>query len=187
MDFSFYGILWTTPSFGTGGGNDLWTEFGAGVNLKFMDSALTVKPQLGITNGTLQSGPSNVATGTGANFGDGIVPSLTINYSDDYFEAESYSGYYMSFAESDGNDFIHMWVNGGYKVLDFMSTGLHYEWLELSDSPSGDSSTLYEWAGAYVQFAIDSGLFARFTAGSQIDDSTDEEGDFYKLNVGMSF
>lgn len=184
MDFSFYGIFWTTPDFASNapGGADLWTEFGAGVNLKYMNGNLNVKPQLGITNGVLQSG---VADGSG-NFGDGIVPSLTINYSDDYFEAESYTGYYMAFAESDGNDFLHMWLNGGYKFASFMSAGLHYEWLELSDSPTG-SDTLYEWLGPYVQFSVDSGLFARFTAGSQIDAAGGEEGDFYKLNVGMSF
>lgn len=183
MDFSFYGIFWTTPDFASNapGGADLWTEFGAGVNLKYMDGKLNVKPQLGITNGVLQSGVND----GGGNFGDGIVPSLTINYSDDYFELESYNGYYIATADSDGNDFLHLWINGGYKFASFASGGLHYEWLDI---PSADGDTvLYKWFGPYVQFSVDSGLFARFTAGSQIDAAGGEEGDFYKLNVGMSF
>ena len=34
VDWTTYGIFWTTPSFGTGGGSGLWTEFGTGVNFK---------------------------------------------------------------------------------------------------------------------------------------------------------
>jgi hypothetical protein len=48
MDFSFYGIFWTKPAFGLGMGNsgdDLWTEFGVGVNFNLMDGKLKVKPQ----------------------------------------------------------------------------------------------------------------------------------------------
>jgi hypothetical protein len=101
LDFSFYGILWTKPAFGLGQGNsgdDLWTEFGAGVNFRLMEGKLLVKPQLGITNGSLLSGgdinpdpatpdPDDTKV-TGSNFADGIVPSLTVNYASEKFEAE---------------------------------------------------------------------------------------------------
>ncbi len=121
VDFSFYGILWTTPSFastalaGAGpSGNDLWTEFGIGANFILADGALQVKPQIGITNGALLSGgvldANDVPTGTGSNFGDGIVPSLTINYSDPSFEAEFYGGYYAALANRNKDaalDFLH--------------------------------------------------------------------------------
>lgn len=192
MDFSFYGILWTRDAFGTTGtGDDLWTEFGAGLNLKYMDGNLNVKPQVGITNGSLLSGGEiDSSGGIGGYFADGVVPSLTVNYADDTFEAEWYSGYYL--AARDGgvsgmtNDFLHLWANGGYKFNDYVSAGVHYEWLEQTDGvPSGGEETVYVWLGPYVQFSLPKGFFARFSAGSDISD--DGTGDFYKLNVGMSF
>lgn len=201
VDFSFYGILWTTPSFastalaGTGpSGNDLWTEFGVGANFILADGKLQVKPQIGITNGALLSGgvldANDVPTGTGSNFGDGIVPSLTINYSDDSFEAEYYGGYYAALANRNNDaalDFLHTWINAGYKFTGNFSAGLHYELLSNTRTtyPGGSTAVVYQWLGPYVQFSLDKGFFARFTAGADIEDGTD--GDFYKLSVGMSF
>ncbi|MEM6709999.1 MAG: DUF6733 family protein [Pseudomonadota bacterium] len=191
MDFSFYGILWTRDAFGTTGtGDDLWTEFGAGVNLKYMDGRLNVKPQIGITNGSLLSGGETDSDGnTGGYFLDGIVPSLTINYADDRFESEWYSGYYLAARDGDTertNDFLHLWLNGGYRFSNYVSAGLHYEWLEQTDGAApGAEETVYIWLGPYVQFSLPKGFFARFSAGSDISD--DGTGDFYKLNVGMTF
>ena len=192
MDFSFYGILWTRDSFGTSGtGDDLWTEFGAGVNMKYLDGRLRVKPMIGITNGSLLSGGEVDSTGgIGGYFADGVVPSLTVNYSDDKYEAEWYSGYYL--AARDGgvsgntNDFVHLWGNGGYRFNKYVSSGMHYELLEQTDGlPSGADETVYEWLGPYVQFTLPTGAFARFSAGSDISEAG--TGDFYKLNVGMTF
>jgi hypothetical protein len=201
VDLSFYGILWTTPSFastalaGAGpSGNDLWTEFGIGANFILADGKLQVKPQIGITNGALLSGgvldANDVPTGTGSNFGDGIVPSLTINYSDDSFEAEYYGGYYAALANRNKDaalDFLHTWVNAGYKFTGNFSAGLHYELLSNTRTtyPGGSTAVVYQWLGPYVQFSLSKGFFARFTAGADIEDGGD--GDFYKLAVGMSF
>lgn len=95
IDFTFYGILWTKPAFSLSAptGDDLWTEFGLGVNFNLLDGRLKVKPQLGITNGALLSGGALVNTGAGpvtagSKAFDGFVPSLTANYSDDRFEGE---------------------------------------------------------------------------------------------------
>jgi hypothetical protein len=193
-DFSFYGTFWTKPAFGLGQGNsgdDLWTEFGVGVNFNLMDGKLKVKPQLGITNGSLLSGGAIVGGASrGANFADGIVPSLTINYSGDSFEAEYYGGYYAALRQRNGDaalDFLHTWVNIGYKASSTVSFGPHYEILSNTRNtyPGGRASKTYEWLGAYVQFALPKGFFARFTAGADLDD--DNAGDFYKMSVGMSF
>ena len=51
--------------------------------------------------------------------------------------------------------------------------------------PSGADETVYEWLGPYVQFTLPQGAFARFSAGSDISEAG--TGDFYKLNVGMTF
>ncbi|MEO1015063.1 MAG: DUF6733 family protein [Pseudomonadota bacterium] len=195
IDFSFYGIFWTRPSFGLSVGNtgdDLWTEFGVGANFHFLDGDLTVKPQVGLTNGALLSGGKINDDGdvVGARFADGVVPSVTINYSGEKFEAEWYSGYYAAAQQRGGDaalDFLHLWVNGGYKFGKYFSAGGHYELLQNSRNtyPGGTTGVTYEWAGAYVQFSLPEGFFARFTGGAEIQDNS--PGDFYKLNVGMSF
>ncbi|MEQ8412653.1 MAG: hypothetical protein RIC51_00340 [Erythrobacter sp.] len=192
VDFSFYGIIWTTDAFGTGLGSDLWTEFGAGVAI--YSGNLVIKPQIGITNGALLSGgardPAGNPSGTGGNFADGIVPSLTMNYSDDTFEAEFYGGYYAALRNRNDDaalDFLHTWVNAGYKFSDSVSAGAHYELLSNTRNtfPGGSTAVAYQWLGPYVQFSTDNGFFARFTAGADIEDGND--GDFYKLTAGFSF
>jgi hypothetical protein len=194
VDLSFYGIMWTTDAFGTGLGSDLWTEFGVGANIILNDGKLQIKPQVGLTNGALLSGgvvdEDGDPTGSGGNFADGIVPSLTINYSDDTFEAEYYGGYYAALRNRNENaalDFLHTWINAGYKFTSNFSAGAHYELLSNTRNtyPGGGTAVVYQWVGPYVQFSLKKGFFARFTAGADIEEGG--EGDFYKLAVGMSF
>ncbi len=194
VDLSFYGIMWTTDAFGTGIGSDLWTEFGVGANIILNDGKLQIKPQVGLTNGALLSGgvvdEDGDPTGTGGNFADGIVPSLTVNYSDDTFEAEYYGGYYAALRNRNENaalDFLHTWINAGYKFTSNFSAGAHYELLSNTRNtyPGGSTAVAYQWVGPYVQFSLKKGFFARFTAGADIEEGGD--GDFYKLAVGMSF
>jgi hypothetical protein len=192
VDFSFYGIIWTTDAFGTGLGSDLWTEFGVGAAI--YSGNFVIKPQVGITNGALLSGGvvnnGGNPTGSGGNFADGIVPSLTINYSDDTFEAEYYGGYYAALRNRNENaalDFLHTWINAGYKFSDKVSAGAHYELLSNTRNtyPGGAIARVYQWVGPYVQFKTSNGFFARFTAGADVESGND--GDFYKLTAGFTF
>lgn len=193
VDLSVYGILWTTPDFSTnGGGGDLWTEFGIGANFYAMDGALTIKPQIGILNGALLSGGNTGAAGVGGNVFDGIVPNLTMNYDDDKFEAEFYGGYYAALRNRNdsGLDFLHTWINAGYKFTSNFSAGAHYEILSLTrnSNPGGSASNVYQWVGPYVQFSLDNGFFTRFTAGAEMGGGAGgNQGDFYKVAVGFSF
>jgi hypothetical protein len=192
VDFSFYGIIWTTDAFGTGLGSDLWTEFGVGAAI--YSGNLVIKQQIGLTNGALLSGgardPNGVPAGTGGNFADGIVPSLTMNYSDETLEAEFYGGYYAALRNRNDDaalDFLHTWINAGYKFSDNVSAGAHYELLSNTRNtfPGGSTAVVYQWLGPYVQFKTSNGFFARFTAGADIEGGND--GDFYKLTAGFSF
>lgn len=192
VDFSFYGILWTTDGFGTAIGSDLWTEFGVGAAI--YSGNFVIKPQIGLTNGALLSGGvvdnDGDPTSTGGNFADGIVPSLTINYLDDTFEAEYYGGYYAALRNRNENaalDFLHTWINAGYRFSDKISAGAHYELLSNTRNtfPGGATARVYQWVGPYVQFKTSNGFFARFTAGADIESGND--GDFYKLSAGFTF
>lgn len=186
LDVAFYGILWTIPAFGLGGGGqNLWTEVGAGVRLHALDDHLFIRPQLGITNGSLLSG--GTADG-GAAFLDGVVPSLTVNYAGARFEGEWYSGYYIAARRPEGNttyDYLHFWVNGGVKFARILSVGPHYEQLENTRVTGGDGSTIYQWLGGYVQVALRNNMSFRFTAGSDVSDGA--VGDFYKLQANLAF
>lgn len=193
MDFSFYGIMWTKPAFSLSAptGDDLWTEFGMGVNFYLDDGRLKIKPQIGITNGALLSGGAIVGGDTaGSNALDGLVPSLTVNYANDAFELEYYGGYYAALRgrnEDASLDFLHTWINFGYKATDNLSFGPHYELLANTRNtyPGGSPSNTYSWLGGYIQFALDNGFFARFTTGADLNDSN--AGDFYKLGMGFTF
>jgi hypothetical protein len=194
VDFSFYGTFWTKPAFGLGQGNsgdDLWTEFGIGANFNLADGKLKIKPQIGLTSGSLLSGGAiEGGQTTGSRFADGIVPSLTVNYADTSFEAEFYAGYYAALRQRGGDaalDFLHTWVNAGYKFSSLVSAGAHYELLSNTRNtyPGGDTAVVYQWLGPYIQFTLPKGFFARLTAGADIEDGN--SGDFYKMTIGMSF
>ncbi len=203
VDLSFYGILWTTSDFSsaTGLGSDLWTEFGIGANFHAADGNLMIKPQIGITNGALLSrgnlgnGPLGTTTTlNGGNVFDGIVPSLTMNYSDEKVEAEFYGGYYAALRNRNADvgalDFLHAWINAGYKFTSNFSAGAHFEVLANTrvDLPNARASNVYQWYGPYVQFSLSNGFFARFTGGAEEGGGpAGNRGDFYKLAVGFSF
>ena len=87
--------------------------------------------------------------------------------------------------ETGSLDFLHTWINAGYKFTSNVSAGAHYELLSNTRAVGGNTAVVYQWVGPYVQFALKKGFFARFTAGADIEEGGD--GDFYKLAVGMSF
>lgn len=197
VDWTFYGILWTTPSFGTGGGGGLWTEFGTGVNFKTLDGALSINPQVGFTNGKLLS------NGAFPVFLEGIVPSLTANLNTSKFEGQFYLGLYTALrkgqiinpARPDAltdapvqNNFLHWWVNAGYKISPVLSIGGLYEHLR-SNPSSGESANLYKWFGPYVQAAIPNGPTLRISGGPNVMDrpATDGNNSFYKLTASFGF
>jgi hypothetical protein len=192
IDFTFYSIIWTTPSFGIGGsGFGLWTEVGLGANFRLLDDAISINPQLGLLNGTLLSGSDTALAA------EGIVPNLTVDYDGEYAEAEFYFGFYLSLRgeTANRNDFIHYWAYGGVKPLAFLggkaagllTVGLHWEQLRRQVvSGEGDSANIYRWIGPYVAFALPNDISLRFGAGWDLE-SENGGPDFYKASIGMSF
>ena len=195
IDATAYGVFWTTPSFGTGGGGGLWTEAGGGINLKTFDGKWTFTPQLGILNGKLLS------NGSFPMAFEGIVPNITSNVNTKRAEGEFYMGRYTALrsgrvvgpnnsliAAGVQNNFLHWWINGGVKATSTFSVGLHYESLG-SNPSSGASSSVYRWLGPYVEAKLSSGFSLRFAAGPDVQKRgpTDGNGSFYKMTAVYSF
>lgn len=185
---TFYGIQWGA---GTGSAWGQWTEFGIGYNRSLGD--FDINPQLGFTMGNLlSSGGSQRGI-----IGDGIVPNLTVNYASDYLEGQLYAGYYAALSDNTQsgeatNNYVHYWVNLGYKASDFFSLGGHFEELYLSGGETNGGGSLeradgYMWVGPYLQFSKgNAGM--RFSFGGNLADENERfaPNDFYKLAFFVS-
>lgn len=197
VDITAYSWVWTSEALSAipGLSRGPWTEFGGGLNFKYMGGALNINPQFGVLNGALLSStPSgSFDGGNEPRVFDGVVPTLTINYDDDLLESQFYMGYYAATRGQSElqNDFLHWWVNGGIKpwgdesgFRSMLSTGLHYEMLR--NTRSGDN--LYAAVAPYMQLAFTNGLSFRYTAGWNTDRGQGAVGrNFYKLWATYSF
>jgi hypothetical protein len=188
LQFSFYGQLWTTPSFSVNGrgGSGLWTEVGIGFNYSMFDGGLTINPQIGVLNGVLLSGSSEPQAF------EGIVPTVTINQNGTFTEGEFYFGYYLATAAPRNNDFVHWWINGGVKPfaeseswLKIVSVGAHFEQLWQTRNKNGATGNLYTWLGPYVQFKLPSNVSLRFSSGWDLERVQSDS--FYKLQLSYAF
>lgn len=186
IDFTVYGILWTIPAFGVGGGGDLWTEWGVGAALNLLDGNLSVNPQIGLLSGGLLSGSSFITDGARGLFGEGIVPNITITYGDGLIEGQVYAGFYIAlreFRNSNQNEYIHYWANAGILPVSWLSVGVHWEHL-VQIFGAGDVEDLYQWIGPYIEAKASAG-FIRFSGGADV--APDNVADFYQLTTGLSF
>lgn len=182
--FTVYGIQWGA---GTASAWGQWTEFGFGYNKTIGN--FDINPSLGFTMGSLlSSGASQEGI-----IGDGIVPNLTMNYLSEYVEGELYFGYYAALRDNteagqSTNNYVHYWLNLGYKFSDFFSLGGHFEELYLSGGETNGGPELeradgYIWLGPYLQFQKgNAGL--RFSLGGNLadEDARFAMNDFYKLS-----
>jgi hypothetical protein len=189
VDFTFYGIQW---SGGTGAGWGNWTEFGIGIGFDASDYVY-INPQIGVLNGSLTSG-----LGTPV-LAEGVVPNLTIGLDNEKLEGEFYIGYYLGLDHGNAttNNYLHYWLNGGYKITNIVSLGLHYEHLRFTGGEGHADDAAYDYyqsVGPYIQFSKPNGsAFTRFSTGfdlrsqEQIDKSNWEQPSFYKLTLGFDF
>lgn len=189
VDLTFYGILW---SGGTGANWGNWTEFGVGFGFPLND-AIYINPQIGLLNGSLTSG-----LGTPV-LAEGVVPNLTATLDNGTLEGELYGGYYVGLDHGNPttNNYLHYWVNTGYKVSDIFSAGLQFEHLRFTGGMGHESDAAYDYyqnVGPYIQFAKPNrSAFARFSVGADLrgEEAVAKSGwnqpSFYKLTAGFSF
>lgn len=204
-----YGGWWYQDVRGGGSvGGTPWTEIDLGVNITAFDKRLSVTPMIGTVHGSLLSSRS-VGINQPAQAFEGIVPNITANWADGFFEAEGYWSYYKSIRSVgpenrasapafDANnvfspttagpgtwDFMHYWVNAGVQVHKVVSVGAHWEHLSTTrdSAPGATGQNFYRWIGPYIEFKGPSQTAFRFTAGHDID----SENDFYKMAFTKTF
>ena len=144
---------------------------------------------------------------------EGAVPNITMNYLDSRFEGEFYLGYYKAIRSEGGSpggglincnpgggtvclgpdqaggrgtwDFLHYWVNAGYRLNSMWSLGVHYEHLLTTrdNSAPGAQQDYYRWIGPYVEMKLAGGMGFRFTTGKDLTDNQD----FYKIKFTKTF
>ncbi len=187
IDFTYYGALWTNPSFGfpqTTFSSDLWLENSVGLGFKAMDGIAYINPSLGFTHGKfLSGGDQSVAF-------EGIVPSLALYFKPGNWESEIYFSLYQHLRNEVTDpinrstaDFIFYWITPGYRISDRFALGVHFEGLFLKfGDASFDSS--YQWLGPYIKFISNKKYEFRFMAGPNLKKGIYAD-EFYKLTTNI--
>lgn len=178
LDFTFYGLFWTNPSFGNLlNGSSTWLETGVGLRYDAFGDRLTLLPRVGLSHGRLLS------DGPDGKLAEGIVPSLLVSYTDLPLEMEVYAAYYKGLASIGRNagDYVLYWLLPGVRLSPNVSMGIHYERFVKTRTAQGDPGPLYEWLGGYIKFTVQDRYTFRFSGGVNTFGEGNYGPDFYKL------
>ncbi len=187
VDLTYYGALWTNPSFGfpqTTFSSDLWLENSIGLGFPILDGNAYINPSLGFTHGKfLSGGDQSVAF-------EGLVPSVAFYLHPGDWETEIYFSLYQHLRNEVTDpqsrstaDFIFYWFTPGYKVSNNVSLGLHFEGLFLKFG-DGDYDSSYQWLGPYLKFKSKGKYEFRFSAGPNLKKGIYAD-EFYKLSTNI--
>ncbi len=189
LDLTFYGVMWTNPSFGlpqTTFSSDLWLENSFGLGFHAFGGSWYINPSLGFTHGKfLSGGDQSVAF-------EGIVPSLSLYINPGKMDMEVFLSLYQHLRDEVTDplnrstaDFLFYWLTPGYWVGKRISLGIHYEGLFLKFG-EGDLESSYQWLGPYIKFRIMEKYDFRFIAGPNLKKGVYSD-QFYKLTVNIPF
>ncbi len=185
VDLTFYGVMWTNPSFGlpvTTFSSDLWLENSVGIGFNALGGNAYINPALGFTHGKFLSG------GDQSVIFEGLVPSLSMYFYPGNFESEIYFSLYQHLRDEVTDpqtrstaDFLFYWLTPGYKVSQKVSLGVHYEgvFLKFGD---GEFESSYQWLGPYIKFRVHDKYDLRFAAGPNLREGIYAD-EFYKLST----
>ncbi|MDH3244797.1 MAG: hypothetical protein OEM26_09290 [Saprospiraceae bacterium] len=187
LDLTFYGAMWTNPSFGfpqTTFSSDLWLENSFGIGFNALGGNAYINPALGFTHGKfLSGGDESVAF-------EGIVPSLSLYFYPDKFESEIYFSLYQHLRDEVTDpvnrstaDFLFYWITPGYQVSNVVSLGVHYEGVFLKFG-KGDFESAYHWLGPYLKLRINNKYDYRFAAGPNLKEGV-YSSEWYKLTANI--
>jgi hypothetical protein len=187
IDFTFYGAMWTNPSFGlpqTTYSSDLWLENSFGLGFNAFNGKLYVNPSLGFTHGKFLSG------GDESVVFEGIVPSLSLYINRGRMDSEVYFSLYQHLRDEVTDpvnrstaDFIFYWVTPGFWLSKSVSLGMHYEGLFLKFG-GGDYESSYQWLGPFIKLRTRGKYDFRFIAGPNLKKGIYAQ-EFYKLTTNI--
>ena len=184
LSFTYYGILWTNPSFGSPTtGTDNWLETGFGLSMMTKNEKWLLNPALALTHGKLLSG------GEEGVIADGIAPSMTVFFQDGVMELETFIIWYKALRKEGlfTNDYVLYWLLPGFVINDKISLGLHYEgFVSTRQSFRKGSEQLYQAVGGYAKFTVGGRYVFRLSMGKNFKD-TDYPNEFYKLVLTVPF
>ncbi len=179
LSFTYYGMLWTNPSFGSPQtGTDSWLETGFGLSTALGGGKWLLNPSLGITHGKLLSG------GEEGVIAEGIAPSMTVLFQDGVMELEAFGVWYKALRREGlfNYDYALYWFLPGFIINDHISAGLHFEGFVQTRASIGETGHLYQAVGAYAKFTVGGRYAFRFSLGKNFQDSGYPD-DFYKVSV----
>jgi hypothetical protein len=187
IDFTFYGAMWTNPSFGlpqTTYSSDLWLETSFGIGFNALNGNAYINPSLGFTHGKFLSGSDESV------IFEGIVPSLSLYFSPGKMDTEVYFSLYQHFRNEVTDpinrstaDVVFYWATPGFWVSSKVSLGVHYEGLLLKFG-KGEFESSYQWLGPYIKFRTKGKYDFRFMAGPNLKEGVYSK-DFYKLSTNI--
>lgn len=188
LDFTYYGVMWTNPSFGlpqTTYSSDLWMENGFGIGFNAFNGSMYINPALGFTHGKfLSGGDESVAF-------EGLVPSLSLYINPGKMDTEIYFSLYQHLRDEVSDpvnrstaDVLFYWVTPGFWVHNKVSIGIHFENLSLKFG-EGDFESSYQWLGPYIKFRAFGKHDFRFMAGPNLKEGVYAR-EFYKLSTNIS-
>ncbi|TAK37239.1 MAG: hypothetical protein EPO28_12440 [Saprospiraceae bacterium] len=181
LSFTFYGTLWTNPSFGNiQTGTDSWLETGFGLGITPGDGKWYLNPTLAFTHGKLLSG------GAQGVIGDGIAPSFTTLFNDEILELEAFGIWYKALRKEGFStyDYALYWLLPGFHINENISAGLHYEGFVLTHSTNADPETQYQMVGGYLKFTPGQRFAFRLSFGKNFKKDL-YPNEFYKLNLAI--
>lgn len=187
LDLTFYGAMWTNPSFGlpqTTFSSDLWLENGFGIGFNALNGNAYVNPAVGFTHGKfLSGGDESVAF-------EGIVPSLSLYIYPGNVDTEVYFALYQHLRDEVSDPInrstagvIFYWLTPGYWLNNKISFGIHYEGLFLKYG-EGDYESSYQWLGPYIKLRTRDKYDFRFMAGPNLKEGVYAQ-EFYKLTANI--
>ena len=187
LDFTFYGVMWTNPSFGlpqTTFSSDLWLETSFGIGFSMFNGNAYINPSLGFTHGKfLSGGEESVAF-------EGIVPSLSLYFYPGKLDVEVYFSIYQHLrdevtdpANRSTAGMIFYWLTPGFWVSNSVSFGIQYEGLFLKFGDAAFESS-YQWLGPYIKLRIKNKYDFRFIAGPNLKKGVYAK-EFYKLSTNF--
>lgn len=187
LDLTFYGVMWTNPSFGfpqTTFSSDLWIENGFGVGFNMFNGNAYVNPSLGFTHGKfLSGGDESVAF-------EGISPNLSLYIYPGSMDTEVYFSFYQHLRDEVTDDVsrstadvIFYWLTPGFWVSKNVSLGIHYEGVFLKFG-EGDFESSYHWLGPYIKLRTKGKYDFRFMAGPNLKKGVYAQ-EFYKLTTNI--